>query len=164
MIKVGIVSDTHGHTDDKLLKFFEGCGEIWHCGDIGTVAVIAALETVAPVIAVHGNIDGTETRWNNPLFQSFKIEEVSVLITHIGGYPGKYSPEARILIEKYKPKIFLAGHSHILKVIPDRKNDLLFINPGAAGISGFHLVRTAIRLTIDGDKIKDLEVAEWPRR
>ena len=164
MIKVGIVSDTHGHTDEKLLKFFEGCSQIWHCGDIGTISVIKALETVAPVIAVHGNIDGTETRWNNPLFQSFRVEGVSVLMTHIGGYPGKYTPEAKELIAKYRPNLFLAGHSHILKVIPDNKNNLLFINPGAAGISGFHNVRTAIRLTIDGNTFKDLEVAEWPRK
>jgi len=164
MIKVGIVSDTHGKIDDKLLQFFDGCSMIWHCGDIGTVSVISALETVAPVIAVHGNIDGTETRWNNPLFQSFKAEEVSVLMTHIGGYPGKYTPEARTLIEQYKPNIFLAGHSHILKVIYDKKFNLLYINPGAAGFSGLHAVRTAIRLVIDGAQIKDLEVAEWQRK
>jgi len=164
MIKVGIISDTHGHIDDKILKFFEGCNQIWHCGDIGTISVIAALEKVAPVIAVHGNIDGTETRWNNPLYQSFKVEDVSVLMTHIGGYPGRYTPETKELIEKYRPNLVLAGHSHILKVIPDKKNNLLFINPGAAGISGFHTVRTAIRLTIDGGNFKDLEVAEWQRK
>ncbi len=164
MVKVGILSDTHGQMDDKVLKFFESCDQIWHCGDIGSPTVINQLQKIAPVSAVYGNIDGQNIRIDHPLYQLFQVEEVKTLFLHIGGYPGRYTPEARELINQHKPKIFLAGHSHILKVIYDKKHDLLFINPGAAGFSGFHTVRTAVRLTIDGSKIKDLEVGEWPRR
>lgn len=164
MVKVGILSDTHGQVDDKVLKFFESCDQIWHCGDIGSPEVINQLQKIAQVFAVYGNIDGQNIRIEHPLFQSFQVEKVKTLFLHIGGYPGRYTPEARELINQHKPKIFLAGHSHILKVIYDKKNNLLFVNPGAAGFSGFHIVRTAVRLTIDGEKLKDLEVGEWPRR
>jgi phosphoesterase, MJ0936 family len=164
MIKVGILSDTHGQVDEKVLKFFESCNQIWHCGDIGSPNVIKKLRNIAPVFAVYGNIDGQNIRIEHPLYQSFQAEKVKTLFMHIGGYPGRYTPEARELIAQQEPKIFLAGHSHILKVIFDKKNDLLFVNPGAAGFSGFHTVRTAVRLTIDGQKIKDLEIGEWPRR
>ena len=164
MTRIGILSDTHGFFDDKLRGFLSDVDVIWHAGDFGNLQTADAIAAFKPLIGVYGNIDDAKVRIVHPQYQAFEWEKVRVLMTHIGGYPGRYEPEARLKIDAYKPNIFISGHSHILKVMPDRKRGLLHINPGAAGISGFHQVRTAVRLVIDGTDIRNLEVGEWPRR
>ncbi|MDR2621877.1 MAG: metallophosphatase family protein [Dysgonamonadaceae bacterium] len=160
MQKIGILSDTHGCWDDKYAGYFSGCDEIWHAGDIGSEEVLSRLEAVKPVRAVYGNIDGHIIRSLCPEILRFKIEDVEVLLTHIGGYPGKYGPKIRKEIYASPVQLFVCGHSHILKVMYDKGLQMLCVNPGAAGWYGFHNVRTLVRLVIDGDKIKDLEVIE----
>lgn len=163
MKKIGLLSDTHGFFDPKLFKFFDSCDEIWHAGDIGNIETADQLAKFKPLRAVYGNIDGTEIRLTYPLHQRFLCEDVDVWMTHIGGYPGKYDRSVREQIYANPPKLFISGHSHILKVIYDKKLSLLHINPGAAGNSGYHQVKTAIRFTISGSDIKDLEIWELPR-
>lgn len=163
MTRIGLLSDTHGSVNPRILDFFSDCDEIWHAGDIGNVATSEKLVAFKPFKAVYGNIDGTELRISYPKNQLFNCEDVKVLITHIGGYPGRYEKEARQLIESEKPGIFISGHSHILKVIYDKKHKLLHINPGAAGNSGFHHVITCVRFVIDGKDIQNLEVFEKQR-
>ena len=160
MRRIGLLSDTHGFLDDRILVYLNECDEIWHAGDIGNTDTAQRLSALKPLWAVSGNIDGTELRQDYPLQLRFVCEEIDVLMIHIGGYPGHYSPEARKEINSFAPKLFISGHSHILKVIYDSKHQLLHINPGAAGIQGFHQIRTLIRFTIDKDVIKDLEVIE----
>lgn len=164
MTKIGLLSDTHGFVDDRLLSFFDSVDEIWHAGDIGNLEALYALKKFKPIKAVFGNIDGHEIRLECPKYLRFKCEQVEVLITHIGGYPGKYFPEVRDILKKNPPNLFICGHSHILKVIYDKKLDFMFMNPGAAGMSGFHKVRTAIRFCIDGKNFKDMEVLEIQRK
>jgi putative phosphoesterase len=149
--------------DKQILSFCEGSDEIWHAGDIGSVKVTDELSKIAPVRGVYGNIDGTELRALFPLDQKFNIEEVSVWITHIGGYPGRYHPRVRKSIVEQRTKLFISGHSHILKVMPDKKLGLLHMNPGAIGKQGFHNVRTMLRFSITGKDIHDLEVVEIKR-
>ncbi|HYX07880.1 MAG TPA: metallophosphoesterase family protein [Bacteroidales bacterium] len=163
-MKIGLISDTHGFIDEKIIAFLSECKEIWHAGDIGNLTVIEQLERIATVRAVFGNIDGTEIRQKFKEKECFNVEDVNVLMMHIGGYPGNYSKEAYHEIRSVSPKLFISGHSHILKVIFDKRNHLLHINPGAAGKNGFHMVRTAIRFKIESSEIKDLEVLELPRR
>lgn len=163
MKRIGLLSDTHCYVDEKILHFFKNCDEIWHAGDIGNIETYDKLLSYKPLKAVFGNIDGTDIRIVCPKFQSFKCEDVDVLITHIGGYPGKYEKEIIELFKKKVPKLFISGHSHILKVMYDKKHDLLHINPGAAGKSGLHKKQTAVRFIIDGAEIKDLEVWELDR-
>ncbi|MCK5171044.1 MAG: metallophosphoesterase family protein [Bacteroidales bacterium] len=163
MKKIGLLSDTHGHVNEKIINFFKECDEIWHAGDIGNIETADKISKLKPLKAVYGNIDGQEVRIVYPKIQSFICESVQVLMTHIGGYPGKYEKGMNELIKNVKPDIFISGHSHILKVIYDKKNDLLHINPGAAGKSGLHKYQTAVRFVIDGKKIKDLEVFEKNR-
>jgi uncharacterized protein len=163
MIRIGILSDTHGYFDEKLREFFKEVDEIWHAGDIGNLETADAIAGLKPLRAVHGNIDGHEVRIVHPLHQKFGCEKVKVWMTHIGGYPGRYAPEVRTGLFNDPPNLFVCGHSHILKVIYDKKLHLLHINPGAAGISGIHRVRTAVRLIIDGKNIKNLEVWEMKR-
>lgn len=160
MQKIGILSDTHAYWDEKFAKYFSECDEIWHAGDIGSEQVLANLETIRPVRAVYGNIDGHIIRSLCPETLRFKVEEVEVLLTHTGGYPGRYEPGIRQVIYASPPQLFVCGHSHILKVMYDKNLRMLCVNPGAAGRYGFHTVQTIIRLVIDGDKIKDLEVIE----
>jgi putative phosphoesterase len=160
MKKVGLLSDTHSHWDSKYETYFGSCDEIWHAGDIGSPEVAANLTAVKPLRAVYGNIDGQTLRQQFPKTLHFKVEEVSVMMTHIGGYPGRYEPSIRRELFETRPQLFVAGHSHILKVIYDKTLDCLHINPGAAGKYGFHAVRTLIRFVIDGKAIKDLEVIE----
>jgi putative phosphoesterase len=160
MRKIGLLSDTHACWDEKFEKYFSECDEIWHAGDIGSEEVLNCLETIKPVRAVYGNIDGHIIRSKCPETLRFRIENVDVLLTHIGGYPGNYSPMIKRAIYDSPPKLFVCGHSHILKVIYDKKLQMLCINPGAAGKYGFHQVRTLVRFSIDGDKIGDLEVIE----
>ena len=164
MKRIALLSDTHGFLDPNIFKYFEKCDEIWHAGDIGTISVTDELAKHKPVKAVYGNIDGQDVRIVWPKDQRFLCEGVDVWITHIGGYPGHYSPDVREKIKTSPPKLFICGHSHILKVMNDKKHDLLHINPGAAGISGFHKVRTLVRFTIDGKNIKEMEVVELGKR
>lgn len=160
MVKIGIVSDTHGYVHSKVVDFLAPCSEIWHAGDIGADSVLEKLSKVAPVKAVWGNIDDARLRSDIPEFQLFKVEDVLVLMTHIGGYPKKYQKNALAKIKELKPSLFISGHSHILKVMYDHDYNLLHINPGAAGKYGFHQVITAIRLDIDGAEFKNLEILE----
>jgi putative phosphoesterase len=164
MKKIGLLSDTHSYIDDKIINFFKDCDEIWHAGDIGNREVADKLATFKPFRAVYGNIDGHEIRIQYKQHLRFICEQVSVWITHIGGYPGHYEKEVRQELLINPPQLFICGHSHILKVIYDKKFNLLHINPGAAGISGFHKVRTAVRFIIDGKDIKQLEILEIERR
>ncbi|MDY0199964.1 MAG: metallophosphoesterase family protein [Tenuifilaceae bacterium] len=163
MKRIGILSDTHSHWDEKLANFFADCKELWHAGDIGNMETADTISGFKPLRAVYGNIDDSLVRTTYPEILQFSCEDVNVLMTHIGGYPKRYEKKIIPILRSQKPNLFICGHSHILKVIYDKDFELLHINPGAAGISGFHVVRTAIRLTIDGDKMKDLEILEIPR-
>lgn len=163
MKRIGLLSDTHGFVPEKAAYFFKECDEIWHAGDIGNLDTAKNLAGLKPLKAVYGNIDGTDIRSFYPLYQDFMCEEVKVLMIHIGGYPGKYTREARELIEELKPGLFITGHSHILKVMNDSRYQLLHINPGAAGKYGMHTVATMMRFTIDGKDIRDLEIQELPK-
>jgi len=160
MKKILLLSDTHSHIDDSILKYVDMADEVWHAGDIGDLHVTDTLKKNRPLRAVFGNIDDDKARMEFPLHNRFWCEGVDVWITHIGGYPGKYSPGIRAALAGNPPKLFICGHSHILKVIFDKKLNLLHMNPGAAGVSGFHQVRTMLRFVIDGDKIRDLEIVE----
>ncbi len=160
MVKIGLLSDTHGYWDDRYAEYFAACDEIWHAGDIGSATLAARLAILKPLRAVYGNIDGQAVRMEYPKTVSFRIEEVSVYMTHIGGYPGRYEPSIRKELYEKRPQLFISGHSHILKVMYDDTLKCLHINPGAAGKSGFHQVRTLVRFAIDGAAIKDLEVIE----
>ncbi len=163
MIRVSLLSDTHSYIDDQILKFCENSDEIWHAGDIGDLKVTNALEKVAPVKAVYGNIDDTNIRKEWPLHARFMAEDVDVWITHIGGYPGRYDRNVKPEIFDNPPKLYITGHSHILKVMNDKKLGLLHMNPGAIGKHGLHKVRTMLRFKIEGDRIFDLEVVEVKR-
>lgn len=163
MKQIGLMSDTHGYIDDRLYTFFENCDELWHAGDIGNMETANHLDAFKPLRAVFGNIDGHQVRMSYPLQQRFNCEQTDVLITHIGGYPGHYESSIRSILLSNPPKLFICGHSHILKVIFDKKHNLLHINPGAAGNTGFHNVKTAVRFSIDGSAIKNLEIWESSR-
>ena len=163
MKKIGLISDTHSYLHPKVFEHFRYCDEIWHAGDIGNASIIDELSKFKPIRAVYGNIDGQEIRKMCPKNQRFICEEVDVWITHIGGYPNRYSSDVRELIKKNPPKLFISGHTHILKVMYDKKLDLLHMNPGAAGKYGIHKVITMLRFSIDGKEIKDLEVVELPK-
>lgn len=164
MPRIGLISDTHGYLDKGLIKHLQQCDEIWHAGDIGNINVTDQLGEWKPLRAVWGNIDGKEHRAQFPIDQVFTIDGVKVVITHIAGYPGRYNERARELIEKHRPNLFICGHSHILKVQNDKKNGHLHMNPGAAGVHGFHKVKTVLRFTIERSRIKDLEVVELGKR
>lgn len=163
MRKIGLISDTHGTFDEKVKNFLSEVDEIWHAGDIGNIACADAIAAFKPMRAVYGNIDDELLRRSFHQFELFDCEQMRVAMTHIGGYPAHYDRLALEVIRRHKPTLFICGHSHILKVMYDKQNKLMCINPGAAGIYGFHRVRTAIRFTIDGDKITELEVGEWER-
>ena len=163
MKKIGLISDTHSYLHPKIFEYLKKCDEIWHAGDIGNASIIDTLSKFKPTRAVYGNIDGQEIRKMCPKNQRFICEEVDVWITHIGGYPKRYSKDVRELIKKDPPKLFISGHSHILKVMYDKKFDLLHMNPGAAGKYGNHNVITMLRFSIDGKEIKGLEVIELPK-
>lgn len=164
MKKILLLSDTHGHLDNRILKYAREADEVWHAGDIGTTAVSDELKKVKQLKAVYGNIDGAEVRKEFPLNNRFMCEDVDVWITHIGGYPGHYSPAVREEIRANPPRIFISGHSHILKVMNDKKLGVLHMNPGAAGKQGFHQVRTMLRFVIEGKDIKELEVIELGKK
>ncbi len=163
MKRIGLLSDTHGFLHPRLFHFFEKTDEIWHAGDFGNIETVDKLATFKPLKGVFGNIDGQDVRTVFPQHLRFRCEDTDVWITHIGGYPGRYERFVKPEIFANPPDIFISGHSHILKVIFDKKLNLLHINPGAAGYIGFHKVCTAIRFTIDGKDIRDLEIWEIPR-
>ncbi len=164
MKKIIILSDTHGYIDNQILKFVKLADEVWHIGDIGSLEVIDKLKELKPLRAVYGNVDNKLIRSEYPLDNKFTIEKVSVWMTHIGGYPGKYDVRIKDEISKNPPNLFISGHSHILKVIFDKKLNLLHMNPGAAGKYGFHKVRTMLRFEIHEDKISNLEIIELEKR
>jgi uncharacterized protein len=164
MKRILLLSDTHGFLDQKMVKHIEAADEVWHAGDWGTLAVSDYIKKLKPLRGVWGNIDGHDIRAEHPLNNRFVCDGVDVLITHIGGYPGKYSPAIREELKANPPKLFICGHSHILKVMRDPILGLLHINPGAAGIKGFHNVRTMVRFKIDSGKITDVEAIELGKR
>ena len=164
MTKILLLSDTHGHMDDAILKYARQADEIWHAGDIGNLDVTDSLKSLKPVKGVYGNIDDHVIQKEFPEHNRFLCEGVDVWITHIGGYPPKYNRRVQEEIKNNPPKLFICGHSHILKVMHDKKFGLLHMNPGACGKYGFHQVRTMLRFAIDGEKISDLEVIELGKR
>jgi len=164
MTQIGLVSDTHNHLEQAVFKHFEQCDEIWHAGDFGSAAIADALKSFKPLRGVYGNIDGYDIRSEFPEELIFNCEEVKVFIKHIGGYPNRYAPGVKDKIIKEEIKLFISGHSHILKVMYDPKLQCLHMNPGAAGIQGWHKVKTIIRFVIDGKDIKNCEVIELGKR
>lgn len=160
---IGLISDTHGTFDDKIRGFMESVDEIWHAGDFGTLECADAIAAFKPLKGVYGNCDDQNIRLDHPHHRLFMCGGMKVLMVHIGGYPGRYDPRARALIDELRPDIFVCGHSHILKVMNDSRRNMLVINPGAAGCFGFHTVRTALRFRIDEGRIYDMEVCEWDR-
>lgn len=163
MKKIGIISDTHGLFDDTLRRFLDDVDEVWHAGDFGNIETADAIAAFKPLVGVYGNIDGGATRLAFPETKLWNCEQVKVLMTHIGGYPGRYERSVYHQIMKERPQLFISGHSHILKVQFDRQRNMLHINPGAAGVNGFHKVRTAARMVVDGGDMRELEIGEWPR-
>lgn len=164
MTRIGLLSDTHNYLDKAVFRHFDHCDEIWHAGDFGTSTIADELKAFKPLRGVYGNIDGHDIRSIYPEINRWTCEEVPVLMTHIGGYPGKYAPGIKELMRDAPPKLFICGHSHILKIMYDDKLQCLHMNPGAAGNQGWHKVRTLIRFTIDGSNIKDCEVIELGKR
>lgn len=160
MTKIGLLSDTHSYIDPKIYKYFDDVDEIWHAGDIGSTAVTDTLAKFKPLRVVYGNIDNHELRAQFKETEIFTIEGVKVLMTHIGGYPNRYAPGITEVLKKEKPAIFICGHSHILKVIYDKKLQLLHLNPGAAGFHGFHKVKTLLRFELSNGKIENLQIVE----
>jgi len=163
MKNICLVSDTHGDIDKSIIKHLESCDEIWHAGDIGNIETLETLKTINTTRAVYGNIDSTEIRQETQRHLRFMCEKVDVWITHIGGYPNNYDRNVRPEIFNNPPKLFISGHSHILKVMYDKKLELLHMNPGAIGFKGFHKVRTMLRFSIDNADIKDLSIIEYKR-
>lgn len=162
---IGIISDTHGVFSDEFKKFLEPVDVLWHAGDFGAgLDFVDSIAKFKNLIGVHGNCDGQDIRREYPAVQLFNCEGLKVLMTHIGGYPGRYDLRAMALIDLHKPDIFVCGHSHILKVMSDKARNMLVINPGAAGVQGWHVVRTALRFHIDNGHIHDMEVFDLPRK
>ena len=161
---IGLISDTHGVFSRQFKDFFEPVDQIWHAGDFGGGMELAEeIGRFKPLVGVAGNCDNHDLRYIHPLHRFFECEGMKVLMTHIGGYPGRYDPRARELIDRYHPDIFICGHSHILKVVRDTKRNMLVINPGAAVIQGFHIVRTALRFHMDNGQVHGMEVIELDR-
>ncbi len=159
-MRIGLLSDTHGYLDPKIPDYFGECDEIWHAGDVGPNNILEALASAKPLRAVYGNIDGREVRVVCPELLSFEINGLSVLMTHIAAHPPAYSSAVKKLITDYKPNLLVCGHSHILRAMPDHTRNLLYLNPGAAGIHGFHKVRTIMRFSIENAKVTSLQVIE----
>ncbi|MBP5365780.1 MAG: metallophosphoesterase family protein [Bacteroidales bacterium] len=164
MKKIGLISDTHNYFDDRFHRLFADVDEIWHAGDVGDMATLEAIRRFKPLRAVYGNIDGTEVRHQLKETERFTCEGADILMTHIGGYPGRYEPRILEIMRTNAPAVFIAGHSHILKVIYDKKYSYLHLNPGACGLSGFHTIRTALRFAIDGGEVKQMEILELGAR
>ena len=164
MTRIGLIADTHNYLDDAVFKHFDNCNEIWHAGDFGTASIAERLKQFKPVKGVFGNIDGYDIRSCYPEKLVWTCEDVNVYMTHIGGHPNKYAPGIKQQLVSGKARLFISGHSHILKIIYDDKINCLHINPGAAGNQGWHKIRTIVRFAIDGSNIKDCEVIELGRR
>jgi uncharacterized protein len=164
MTRIGVLSDTHGYIDEPMLDFLKDCNEIWHAGDLGDITIMDILGEGRTYRGVYGNIDGWDVRRELPEFLEFTVEGVKVLITHIGLYGGSYLNEVVTRLNVFKPKIFVCGHSHILKVKYDQSRQMMHINPGGSGLQGIHQVRTAVRFEIDGEKIENMDVLELPKR
>ena len=160
MHRIGLLSDTHGFYDNRIADLFGSCHEIWHAGDIGSDSVADRLTEIKPLVAVYGNIDGTSIRSRFPQHQRLIREGVEIWMTHIGGYPGNYSRHVVPGIYRDPPGLFISGHSHILKVMPDKKHSLIHMNPGAAGRIGLHMVRTLIRFEIESGSVQNVDVIE----
>ncbi|HEU4553553.1 MAG TPA: metallophosphoesterase family protein [Chitinophaga sp.] len=160
MKKIGLLSDTHSYLHPQVFKHFEGVDEIWHAGDIGNTGLANELEAFKPFRAVYGNIDGADIRIRYPEQAHFEVEGVKVFMIHIGGYPGKYAPGVKAQLLVHQPKLFVCGHSHILKVMPDPALQLLHMNPGACGQQGWHKVKTLLRFELNAGNIQRLEVIE----
>ena len=163
-MRIGLLSDTHSHIDDGILAHCKGCDEIWHAGDIGSLEVTDRLATVAPIVAVYGNLDDHQIRRTWPENQLFEREGVRILITHIAGYPGRYNARVKKLIAEFQPQVVMVGHSHIVKVLRDPTDHHLHINPGAAGIHGFHKVRTIATMQIEAGRLHDFKLIELGKR
>ncbi len=163
MKKILLLSDTHSYIDDRILEYAQKADEIWHAGDIGDISVTDKLAEIKPLRAVYGNIDDNKVRVEFPLHNRFTLEGVDVWMTHIGGYPGKYNPAIRKEMAENPPKLFICGHSHILKVMPDKQLGLIHMNPGAVGKHGFQKVRTMLRFELNDGKIENLEVIEFKK-
>lgn len=164
-MKIGLISDTHNHLDAKVFKHFEQCDEIWHAGDIGTLKLLDELQKFKKTRAVYGNIDGQDIRAVCPEDLWFTIEGLNVWITHIGGYPPKYNSRTKTILKSKIPDLMICGHSHTLKIMKDPKlNDMLYINPGAAGMHGFHRVKTLVRFDINEGMISNMQVIELGSR
>lgn len=164
MKRIGLLSDTHGFLEDAIFEHFDACDEIWHAGDIGSLEVTDTLEGFRPLRAVYGNIDDGILRAQFPEDEIFTLEGVKVWMTHIAGYPGRYNQRIRTGLPIHQPKLMICGHSHILKVMPDRRFNHLHVNPGACGHHGFHHIRTIVRFTLDAGQIRDMEVVELGKR
>ncbi|MFN4976014.1 MAG: metallophosphoesterase family protein [Bacteroidota bacterium] len=164
MTRIGLLSDTHGFLDEAVLRHFASVDQIWHAGDVGTPEILDRLAAIKPIRGVYGNIDGPTVRARFPEANCFYCEEVKVSMLHIAGYPSRYNANAKSLIRREKPQLFIAGHSHILKIMYDRELEHLHINPGAAGQQGWHQEKTLVRFTIDGKDIRDCEVIELGKR
>ena len=164
MFRIGLLSDTHGYYDPRIADHFGVCDEIWHAGDIGDHEVIIMLSHICPVVAVYGNIDGTSIRSRYPGHQRLIREGLDIWMTHIGGYPGNYDSRVKPDIYTKSPGLFISGHSHILKVMPDKRYGFLHMNPGAAGRNGLHKVRTLIRFEVNQGKINNVDVIELGSR
>ena len=164
MKRIGLISDTHGYLDEAVFKHFDKCDEIWHAGDFGPVEIANKLAAFKPLKGVYGNIDGQDIRTIYPETLRFTCEEITVFMTHIGGYPPKYNAAVKKQLMADPPQLFICGHSHILKVMFDESLKCLHMNPGAAGVQGWHKVRTLIRFVIDGNNMKDCEVIELGKR
>jgi uncharacterized protein len=164
MTRIGLLADTHNYIDESVFRHFENCDEIWHGGDFGTAAIADKLKTFKPLRGVYGNIDGYDIRSVYPEKLTWDCEQVRVFMTHIGGYPNKYAPGVKQQLVENGARLFISGHSHILKIIYDDKINCLHMNPGAAGNQGWHKMRTIVRFAIDGSNIKDCEVIELGKR
>jgi uncharacterized protein len=164
MKKIGLISDTHSFLDDAVFNHFAACDEVWHAGDFGSIEVIEKLKEFKPLKGVYGNVDGTDIRMEFPEVLRWKCEEVEVVMTHIGGYPGRYAPNIKSELLSHPPKLFISGHSHILKIIFDDKLQCLHMNPGAAGKQGWHKTRTLIRFEVEGDAMRNCEVIELGKK
>jgi hypothetical protein len=162
--KILLISDTHSFLEPKLIKHIQNADEVWHAGDIGNIDLCVEIEKYKPLRAVFGNIDGADIRKSYPENLIFTCEELKVFITHIGGYPGKFPAKIKTLLREHQPGLFICGHSHILKVMFDKELNLLHMNPGACGVHGFHLVKTALQFEIEGKEIKNLAVIELGQR
>lgn len=164
MKKIGLLSDTHSYLDPNIFEYFKACDELWHAGDIGNMEVVEKLQAFKPLKAVYGNIDHGTLRQEFPLDLRFDCEGLDVFITHIGGYPGRYNKRVREILRADPPKLYICGHSHILKIMPDKQLDFLHINPGACGVHGFHREKTIVRFGVAEGKIQDVEVINLGKR